>query len=82
MTTNTAASSAASPTALSERQQRQIARSLLEVGDCPCPRRSAAGRAAGRGEVLLIKQNGKLRFIKKVTSEAALSVALDPRGAC
>ncbi len=66
MATNTTAPVAASPAALSERQQRQIARALQEVGDY--------------GEVHLIKVGGRLRFIKKVTSEDALSAASDPRG--
>jgi hypothetical protein len=67
MTTNTNVPVAASPATLSERQLRQIVRAFQEVGDY--------------GEVHLIKQNGKLRFLKKVTSEDALNAAFDPRGA-
>jgi hypothetical protein len=44
---------------LTEQQIRQIARALHDVGDY--------------GEVHLIKEKGRLRFIRKVTSEDALA---------
>ena len=73
---------------LSEAQIRQITRALENIGECPCPRRRLAGRAARlarrrhfvpdttwRGEVRLIKEKGRLRFIQTVTSEAACDAA-------
>lgn len=63
------------PPALTAQDLQQIDRALADVGECPCPRRYLAGRAAWRGEVRLIIEKGRLKFIQRVTSEEVGTVA-------
>ena len=73
--------------ALRPHQIKQIERALADVGELPTLAPTAwspcgvshsavrSGWAAWRGEVRLIKAKGKLRFIQRVISEEALTLA-------